>query len=45
MRYGSVCRGVEAATLAWKSLGWKYVFVRGRLKFGGGQIQHLSRLW
>lgn len=27
MRYGSVCSGVEAATLAWKRLGWKCVFV------------------
>jgi DNA (cytosine-5)-methyltransferase 1 len=26
MRYGSVCSGVEAATLAWKPLGWKSVF-------------------
>lgn len=23
MRYGSVCSGIEAATLAWESLGWK----------------------
>ena len=23
MRYGSVCSGVEAASLAWKSLGWQ----------------------
>ena len=22
MRYGSVCSGVEAATVAWHSLGW-----------------------
>ena len=27
MRYGSVCSGVEAATLAWRSLGWECVFV------------------
>ena len=26
MRYGSVCSGVEAATLAWHHLGWKPVF-------------------
>nr|DAH84055.1 MAG TPA: Cytosine specific methyltransferase [Caudoviricetes sp.] len=26
MRYGSICSGVEAATLAWRSLGWKAVF-------------------
>ncbi len=22
MRYGSVCSGIEAATMAWHSLGW-----------------------
>ena len=26
MNYGSVCSGVEAATLAWAPLGWKAVF-------------------
>ena len=26
MEYGSICSGVEAATLAWSSLGWKAVF-------------------
>lgn len=26
MNYGSICSGVEAATLAWRSLGWKAVF-------------------
>lgn len=26
IRYGSVCSGVEAATLAWEKLGWKPVF-------------------
>lgn len=23
MRYGSVCSGIEAATVAWHSLGWE----------------------
>ena len=27
IRYGSVCSGVEAASLAWKKLGWECVFV------------------
>lgn len=27
IRYGSVCSGVEAASLAWKELGWECVFV------------------
>lgn len=26
MNYGSICSGVEAATLAWRSLDWKAVF-------------------
>ena len=26
MRYASVCSGVEAASLAWETLGWKPVF-------------------
>jgi DNA (cytosine-5)-methyltransferase 1 len=26
MKYGSVCSGVEAATLAWEPLGWKAQF-------------------
>lgn len=27
MRYGSVCSGIEAASVAWKPLGWKCAFV------------------
>ena len=27
MRYGSVCSGIEAATVAWAPLGWKCAFV------------------
>lgn len=27
IRYGSVCSGVEAASLAWKDLGWECAFV------------------
>ena len=26
MKYGSICSGVEVATLAWRPLGWKAVF-------------------
>ena len=26
MRYGSVCSGIEAATVAWDYLGWEPVF-------------------
>ena len=26
MNYGSICSGVEVATLAWEPLGWKAVF-------------------
>ena len=27
MRYGSVCSGIEAATVAWRPLGWRCAFV------------------
>ena len=27
MRYGSVCSGIEAASLAWQPLGWEAAFV------------------
>ena len=27
MRYGSVCSGIEAATVAWRPLGWTCAFV------------------
>lgn len=26
MRYGSVCSGIEAATIAWEALGWQAAF-------------------
>lgn len=26
MKYGSICSGIEAATVAWRSLGWQAVF-------------------
>ena len=26
LRYGSVCSGIEAATVAWEPLGWEAVF-------------------
>ena len=34
MNYGSVCSGVEAATLAWGPLGWKAVFFAEVLQIG-----------
>ena len=33
MRYGSVCSGIEAATVAWKPLGWECAFVSEIDKF------------
>ena len=27
MRYGSVCSGIEAASVAWRHLGWQCAFV------------------
>ena len=33
MRYGSVCSGIEADSVAWKSLGWKCAFLSEIDKF------------
>lgn len=33
MRYGSVCSGIEAATVAWRPLGWDCAFVSEIEKF------------
>ena len=33
MRYGSVCSGIEAASVAWKSLGWECAFLSEIDKF------------
>ena len=33
MRYGSVCSGIEAASVAWKSLGWECAFLSEIEKF------------
>ena len=33
MRYGSVCSGIEAASVAWKPLGWECAFVSEIEKF------------
>ena len=33
MRYGSVCSGIEAASVAWRPLGWKCAFVSEIEKF------------
>ena len=33
MRYGSVCSGIEAATVAWKPLGWKCAFLAETARF------------
>jgi DNA (cytosine-5)-methyltransferase 1 len=35
MRYGSVCSGIEAASVAWESLGWKASFL--------SEIEHFPR--
>ena len=40
IRYGSVCSGVEAATLAWKPLGWECVFVSEVEPFPCAVLQH-----
>ena len=33
MRYGSVCSGIEAATVAWKPLGWECAFLAETARF------------
>ena len=33
MRFGSICSGIEAATVAWKPLGWETAFVAEIEKF------------
>ena len=33
MRYGSVCSGIEAATVAWRPLGWECAFVAETARF------------
>ena len=40
MRYGSVCSGVEAASVAWKPLGWKAQFVSEIDKFPNAVLAH-----
>ncbi len=40
MRYGSVCSGIEAATAAWHSLGWKANFFSEIEKFPRAVLHH-----
>jgi DNA (cytosine-5)-methyltransferase 1 len=40
IRYGSVCSGIEAATRAWKPLGWKCEFVAEFEKFPSAVLHH-----
>lgn len=40
MRYGSVCSGIEAASVAWHSLGWKPVFFAEIEKFPSAVLAH-----
>jgi DNA (cytosine-5)-methyltransferase 1 len=40
MRYGSVCSGVEAASLAWKPLGWDCAFVSEIEPFPSAVLHH-----
>ena len=40
MRYGSVCSGVEAATVAWHSLGWKPQWFSEIEKFPSDVLQY-----
>lgn len=40
MRYGSVCSGIEAATVAWHSLGWEPAFFSEIDKFPREVLAH-----
>lgn len=40
MRYGSVCSGIEAATVAWEPLGWDCAFVSEIDKFPAAVLTH-----
>jgi DNA (cytosine-5)-methyltransferase 1 len=40
MIYGSVCSGIEAATLAWQGLGWKPAFFSEIEEFPRAVLQH-----
>ena len=40
LRYGSVCSGVEAATVAWHSLGWQAQWFSEIEKFPSAVLQH-----
>ena len=40
MRYGSVCSGIEAATVAWHGLGWEPAFFSEIEKFPSAVLAH-----
>ncbi len=40
MKYGSVCSGVEAATVAWHPLGWQAQWFSEIEKFPSAVLQH-----
>ncbi len=40
MRYGSVCSGIEAATVAWEPLGWTPAFFAEIAKFPRAVLRH-----
>ena len=40
MRYGSVCSGIEAATVAWRDLGWQPAFFSEIDKFPRKVLEH-----
>jgi DNA (cytosine-5)-methyltransferase 1 len=40
MRYGSVCSGIEAATVAWHSLGWKAAWLSEIEPFPSAVLAH-----
>ena len=40
MRYGSVCSGIEAATMAWRPLGWEAAWLTEIEPFPSAVLAH-----
>ena len=40
LRYGSVCSGIEAASVAWEPLGWRPAFFSEVAAFPSAALAH-----
>ena len=45
MRFGSVCSGIEAASVAWHPLGWQCAFVSEIDAFHCAVLAHSASRW